>query len=328
MNCNRVVSKISLVLLMLFLVGSGFAQKGQNTTLPPLPAVAGTTPPTPEQQPVGANVEPRIGVGDLLKVGVQGVQDYDQELRVGGDGDVHLALLGPVHVAGMTIEQAQELIRKKLMAGGYFTDPQVAVFEKEFATQGVSVFGEVAKPGVYPVTGPRKLFDVLSMAGGTTPKAGQVITISHQDHPGEIQNVTLSRDPAQNMKANVPILPGDTVAVSKAGIVYVVGAVKNPLGVVMENSGNISVLQAVAVAGGTTPTAALNGAKIIRRSDSGPQEIHVQLKNILNSHSPDVMLQAEDILFVPNSKGKAAGNVALDSIVRAAVSVASYSVFF
>ena len=67
------------------------------------------------------------------------------------------------------------------MDGGYFADPQVSVFEKEFATQGVSVLGEVQKPGVYQVTGPRRLFDVLSLAGGTSPKAGQVVTISSRD---------------------------------------------------------------------------------------------------------------------------------------------------
>ena len=139
-----------------------------------------------------------IGIGDLLKISVLGAQDYDQDVRVAGSGDIVIGLVGRVHVAGQTTEQAQALIRKRLMDGGYFADPQVAVFEKEFATQGVSVLGEVQKPGVYPVTGPRRLFDVLSLAGGTTPKAGQVVTVSSRDNIKPLRSVTFSSDPKKN----------------------------------------------------------------------------------------------------------------------------------
>src|SRR6266566_1186802 len=269
-------------------------------------------------------VVPVIGAGDLLKMGILGAPESDQEVRVDADGNVVLNFIGSVHVAGLTTEQAQAIITKKLVAGGFFTEPQVSVFAKEYATQGVSVLGEVQKPNVYPLLGSRRLFDVLSVAGGTTPKAGQVITITHRDHPRELRTVLLSNDPAKSAEANVEIFPGDTVVVSKAGIVYVVGDVHKPSGVVMENGTQMTVLQAIAMAEGTNPTAALNSAKLIRKTPTGPQETRLELKKILAAKSPDIHLQAEDIIFVPSSAAKGAGKRGLEAIIQAATGVAMY----
>jgi polysaccharide export outer membrane protein len=265
-----------------------------------------------------------IGIGDLLKISVLGAPEYDQDVRVAGSGDIVIGLVGRVHVAGQTSEQAQALIRKRLVEGGYFADPQVSVFAKEFATQGVSVLGEVQRPGVYPVTGPRRLFDVLSLAGGTTPRAGQVVTISSRDKIKTLQMVSFSTDPQKNMAANIDILPGDTVVVSKAGIVYVVGDVKRPMGVVMENGGHITVLQALATAEGALPTAGLHNAKIVRKGENGPTEIPVDIKKIMQAKAPDMTLQAEDVVFIPSSTAKNVGVRTLQSIVNIATGVATY----
>jgi polysaccharide export outer membrane protein len=269
-------------------------------------------------------MEGLIGVGDLLKVSVLGAPDYDQQVRVAGDGNASLALIGQVHVAGLTPQQAQDLIRQKLTEGSYFTDPQVSVFQLEFATQGVSVLGEVQRPGVYPILGPRRLFDALSLAGGTTLKAGDTVTITHRNSK-ESSTVKLSNDPAINEQANVQISPGDTIVVSKAGIVYVVGDVHQPSGVLMEN-GRITVLQAIAMAGGINPNAKLNSAKIIRRTPQGPIEVPLQLKQILAAKVPDVVLRQEDIVFIPNSAAKSATKNALENIVRVATGLAVYRV--
>jgi polysaccharide export outer membrane protein len=232
--------------------------------------------------------------------------------------------VGKVHVAGQTPEEAQALVRKRLIDGAYFADPQVSVLEKEFATQGVSVLGEVQKPGVYPITGPRRLFDVLSLAGGTTPKAGQVVTISSRDKIKTLQLVNFSSDPQKNMAANVDIVPGDTVVVSKAGVVYVVGDVRHPMGVIMENGGHITILQALATAEGANSTAALKNAKIVRKGESGPTEVLVDIKKIMQAKAPDVTLQAEDVVFIPSSAAKNVGVKTLQSIVSIATGVATY----
>ena len=247
-----------------------------------------------------------IGGGDLLKVSILGVPESDQEVRVAEDGNISLNFIGSVHVAGLTTSAAQELIAKKLVAGGFFTKPQVSVFAKEYATQGVSVMGEVQKPGVYPLLGSRRLFDVLSLAGGTSAKAGKVVSITHRDHPQSPASVMLSNDASESAKNNVEIYAGDTVVVSRAGVVYVVGDVHRPSGVIMDNGSDMTVLQAIAMAEGTNPTAALNKAKLIRRTGGGPSENPLNLKDMLASKAPDVRLQAEDIIFVPNSAAKSA----------------------
>src|SRR5262249_20237737 len=123
-----------------------------------------------------------IDGGDLLKVSVFGAPESDQEVRVDPEGNVTLNFIGKIHLAGLTTTEAQAVIAKKLSDGGFFNNPQVTVFAKEYATQGVSVLGEVQKPGVYPLLGSRRLFDVLSMAGGTTQKAGQIVSVTHRDH--------------------------------------------------------------------------------------------------------------------------------------------------
>lgn len=266
-----------------------------------------------------------IGAGDLLKIGVLGAADYDQEVRVAGNGDAALALIGNVHLGGLTAEQASQLIRKRLLDGKYFADPQVSVFEKEYATQGVSVLGEVTKPGVYPLIGPHRLFDVLSQAGGTTPKAGELITVTRQNQPHSPQNVRLSANPDKNNESNIEMHPGDTVVVSKAGVVYVVGDVHKPSGFVMESHG-MTVLQAIAMAEGPNPTAALKNSKIIRATAAGPTEIPLELKKMLAAKTPDLRLQAEDIVFVPSSTAKNVAARSLQSIVNIATGVAVYRV--
>jgi polysaccharide biosynthesis/export protein len=307
------------------------AQPVPVTTAAPAPTKAATSATSAPASNVAdssstASGEILIGAGDLLKVGVIGAADFDQEVRVASNGDAGLALIGNVHLAGLTPDQASQLIRKRLLEGKYFADPQVTVFEKEYATQGVAVLGEVQKPGVYPLIGPHRLFDVLSQAGGTTVKAGEMVTITRQNQPQSPQVVTMSPDPNKNNEANVEMRPGDTVVVSKAGIVYVVGDVHKPSGFVMESHG-MTVLQAIAMAEGPSNTAALNNAKIIRPSATGqPAEIHLELKKMLQAKAPDVRLQAEDIVFVPGSTAKKAGATTLDTIMRVATGVAVYRV--
>jgi len=266
---------------------------------------------------------PGIGAGDLLKVSVFGAPESDQEVRVNGDGNVVLNFVGSIHVAGLTNEQAQTLIGDKLKQGGFYNEPQVSVFTKEYSTQGVSVLGEVNKPGVYPVLGARRLFDVLSLAGGTTPKAGRSISITRRESPNEPITVNLSSHQADSMAANIEVWPGDTVLVSRAGMVYVVGEVHRPSGVVMEN-GSMTVLQAIAMAEGTNSTASLDNAKLIRKTSDGHQEIPLQLKKMLTSKAADMPLQADDIIFVPVSGGKAAAKRSLEAIVQTATGLAVY----
>lgn len=272
-----------------------------------------------------ASSEPEvlIGEGDLLRVSVFGVKDFDEDVRVSARGSVSLPLIGDVQVVGFTTDEAEAVIATRLVDGNFMVHPQVSVFVKEYATEGVSVLGEVGKPGIYPLLGPHQLFDVLSLAGGVTQKTGPTVTITHRSRPDDpiLVNVT---DIGRSPHANAEIFPGDTVFVSKAGMVYVVGDVKNPSGIVMDNDSEMTVLKAIAIAGGLNATAAVNSAKLIRRTTQGREENTIPLKKILEAKSSDLKLQAEDIVFVPGSAAKGAGRRGLEAIVQAATGVAIY----
>lgn len=322
-----------LVLVLAFLVAAGNSQAWSQDTASSAkldqPAVPPANPATSGEIATAARRNPNvpvIGNGDLLKVSVLGAPESDQDVRVGADGNIFLNFIGPVQVAGLSIEQAQTLIAKKLVSGGFFKDPQVSVFAKEYATQGVSVLGEVQKPGVYPMLGGRTLFDVLSLAGGTTSKAGKLVSITHRDAPQKPTTVMTSNDAAESAHSNVDVYPGDTVVVSRAGVVYVSGDVHKPSGVIMENGTDMTVLQAIAMAEGVLPDAALNKSKLIRRTPTGPQEIPLRLKDMFASKAPDVHLQADDIVFIPNSAAKSAGKRSLDAIISTATGLIIYGV--
>lgn len=291
---------------------------GQAATAKPVT----DTSPTPDQQPATSGI--RLGNGDLISISVYGVPELSQDLRINDEGNVSMALIGSVHVAGLTPEAAQNSIEEKFRSGGFLNNPHVTLLIKEMATQGISVMGEVARPGIYPLMGPRRLYDVIAAAGGLSQRAGQLVTITHRDHPEQPVNIRFSSDPARTPENNVQIMPGDTVVVSKAGLVYVVGDVFQPGGFVMENNENVSVLQAVALAHGPNHTAALSRAKIIRKGSNGLTEIPIPLDKILSAKSPDLPLKAEDIVFVPNSAAKSATRRGLESIVQVATGLAIY----
>jgi len=210
---------------------------------------------------------------------------------------------GQWHVADLTVDEAQELIQKRLEDGGFLRNPHVSIFVNESASQAVNMMGEVTRPGAYPVIGERHLFDLISAAGGLTEKAGRNVTIIHRQNPDQKVELHLPANLAEDTQNNVEIVPGDTVVVSRAGIVYVVGDVARPSGFMIEDN-SLTVLKALALAGGGTRTSSLNGAKILRQTPSGVQQIPVQLKKVLQAKATDMPMLRGDVLFVPGSAAK------------------------
>jgi polysaccharide biosynthesis/export protein len=267
-----------------------------------------------------------IGAGDLLEVSLYGMPDFKTDVRVNSGGEISLPMLGTVAVSGLSVEQAETLIAHKLTEKGLFNDPHVTVFEKEYATQGISVLGEVQKPGIYPLLGSRKLFDAISVAGGTTPKAGRYALITRRNDPQRPVQVPLLTGAADAMQNNVVVEPGDTILVSKAGVVYVVGDVHMPGGYIMENGNDITVMKAIALAQGTNPNAALNAARLIRKTPEGPKDVPLDLKKIMAAKAPDPQLQPDDVVFVPNSAGKSAAKRGAEAVLQMATGIAIWRV--
>jgi polysaccharide biosynthesis/export protein len=276
-----------------------------------------TAAPQPEASTTHSTSSLRLEAGDLVEVGVYNVPELTTKARVSTKGEIYLPLIDYIHVAGLTAEEAEGLIQKRLSDGGFVKSPHVTLFVDQYASQGASVLGEVARPGVYPVPGQQRLFDLISVAGGFTEKAGRSIAITHRDQPDKPITVPLTRNVTDDPESNIPILPGDTIIVHKADLVYVVGDVGRPSGFLMD-SGHLTVLQAIALAGGTTRTANLGGARIIHRGPDGLSEIPVELSKILRAKAPDIKMQADDILFVPTSTTKLIAGRAMEAAVQAA----------
>ncbi len=321
-----------LAVLLLVTSGSRAHEQDKNSSPAPpqttnggQPAASSTGGEDPGSTKASTGTSPasvRISPGDLLEVRVFDVPEMTQEVRVNTAGQILLPLIGTVQIAGLTEMEAQQHIADLLKQGQYMNDPQVSVFTKEYTGQGISVLGEVTRPGVYPPAGTPHLFELLSAAGGLSPRAGRTVSITHREHPDDPEVVQISSDLTKSTEANVQLLPGDTVIVSRAGVVYVVGDVNRPSGLVMENGEQMTVLQALALAGGTASTASMKGVKVLRRTPSGVQEIPVPLQPILSAKVPDMALQAEDVLYVPGSRSKHAAKRGIDSILAIATGVA------
>jgi len=311
--CTRPL--ITLVLLATLAI-SGVAQSSQSSSE--------TKPASEAAKRQAPSASLGIHDGDLLEVGVSGAPEYHYEVRVSPSGDISLPMAGKLVVDGLSTSQAEAALNARLEEKGIFNQPQSSIFVKEYATEGISVLGEVQKPGIYPLMGKRTLFDAISAASGTTDKAGKTVTITHRDHPEAPQTITLSYDETGHAMSNVPVESGDTIVVSKAGMVYVVGDVKDPTGIILDNA-HLTVLQALAMAHGANPTAKLGSAKLIRNTASGTKEIAVPLDKILSTKSPDVALLANDILFVPNSAAKSATRRGLEAMVQTVSGIAIYA---
>jgi polysaccharide export outer membrane protein len=296
---------------------------GANQTTASAPSPSPTLSATSPRMLANSNV--KLGVGDLIEISVFGVPDLSTKTRISGSGDVYLPLIDYVHVADLTTDEAQELIQKRLEDGGFVRGPHVAIFVDESASQAIMLVGEFARPGAYPAVGERRLFDMISAAGGLSDKAGRSVTIEHRGDPDHKVQLQLSSNLAEDTQNNVDVYPGDTIIVSRAGIVYVVGDVQRPAGFLIEDNA-LSVLKALALAGGSTRTSSLNKTRILRQTPTGMQEIPVKLKNVLYAKAPDIPLVKGDVLFVPGSGAKAAAYRTGDAAVALTTALAVLAV--
>ena len=169
----------------------------------------------------------------------------------------------------------------------------------------------------------RRLYDLFLIAGGLTPRAGKTVTITHSKEADKPVEVTLENGMDAN-QANVEIQPGDTINVSKAGTVYVIGEVNRPGAFVMETTQTPSLLQILAAANGPTRMAVLNHTSVLRRTPKGLESKNVDLKKIMQAKAGDVEVQADDIVWVPSSRTRGALEKGSGSILNMLTSLAIY----
>src|SRR5579883_2397944 len=266
-----------------------------------------------------------IGPGDLLSVVVFDTPELSTSVRVSQDGEVNLPVLGRIHLAGMNTIDAARKIEQELRTRRLLLEPHVTVFIAEYASQGATVMGEVRTPGVYPTLGTRRLLDMISVAGGLQPTAGKTASIIHRDDPQHPVNITLQSHPgALSAQENPVILPGDTIIVAKAGVVYVIGDVLKPGGFLIDNNTPISVMQSLSLAGGWDKTAAMSKVKLIRKTQDGREEINLDLKQVTNGSQADLRVTDGDIIFVPSSVSKTLTYRGIEAAISTASGLAIY----
>jgi polysaccharide biosynthesis/export protein len=266
-----------------------------------------------------------IGSGDMLGIDVFDVPELSRDVRVSETGYISLPLLSSkIKASGLTPYQLQETLAELLQTNGLVSTPQVSVMVKEQHSQPITVIGAVKTPMVIQALRRTTLLQVLSQAGGIADDAGStvVITRESQQLAGTEDSGSINSAPplpAQTFTINmadllesgdsrfdVPLVGGDVVSVPRAGIIYVVGAVQRPGGFLLQNDlDHMTMLKMLSLAGGTTNTAKAGKTVILRKNlDTGKRdEIPVDLKKIMNLKSQDIQLEANDILFVPDSNG-------------------------
>jgi polysaccharide biosynthesis/export protein len=314
-------------------VGASAAQPAGQAAGMSVPAQAKPNAATPSAEEVkddskitidGAASLAKLGPGDLIDINVYNVPELNTKVRVNNAGDVYLPLIDYVHVQDLTLDEAQKVIQKRLEDGGFVRNPHVTIFVDEANSQGLTILGEVVRPGIYPEPVDRRLYQLISEAGGFTQSASRKITIIRRNQSDKI-TVDLPRNLGDELNGNVEVEPGDTVTIPRAPIIYVVGDVGRPSGFLIDN-GSLTVLQALALAGGTNHTAKMGGARIIRKTPTGMVETTVHLKKMLEAKAPDVTLQADDILFIPVSAGRVAMQKSSDAAMTLATAVGIYAI--
>jgi polysaccharide export outer membrane protein len=228
-----------------------------------------------------------------------------QGVKVSASGEVSLPYLGSVKLAGLTPAEAATKLENALKQGGFLVDPQVSVQLVDSPTRAITVIGEVMKPAPIPAYGHLRLLDAISACGGLTPLASHSVTIRRIGNPDPI-SVELGTDARAANASDIPLQPGDTVIVSKVGSVFVLGYVKTPSAIPLSNNAPITVLRALAMAGGVNYGAGLSKARIIRTTADNQQiEIRLDIGKIMFGKQQDVVLLSNDILLVPANAFKA-----------------------
>jgi polysaccharide export outer membrane protein len=267
-----------------------------------------------------------IAPGDALEVSEFHTPEFHVQVRVSPAGTVTLPMVEEVAVLGLDERGAGRAIERALIAKGMLLHPEVSVLVTGYAGQDVSVLGEVTRPGVYPYTIHHRLLDLLSAASGLSPSAGRLVNVYHRSDPGTAIPMVLDPGGTDTSSDHNPELaPGDTVQVSRAGLVYVIGDVVRPGGFAVDPAQGLTVVQALSLAWGPTLNAASGKALLIREEKGGRTLTSLNLRRMMHGQDPDQPIHDRDILFVPDSTAKNLMNKTLESTIQSAIGLTIYA---
>jgi polysaccharide export outer membrane protein len=274
-----------------------------------------------------------LGPGDQLFIRVGEVPEIgDKPVRIDPGGYISLPLVGRVRASNLSLERFESELIQRFKT--YLYKPDLTVSVAEIRSQPVSVIGAVKNPGVFQVEGRKTVMEVLSLAGGLDRTAGPVLKITRplksgriplegaeDDEGGNFSVATLNLRPlleAKRPQDNVEVKPNDIVSVPRASLIYVTGQVMRSGGFPISEGETITALQALSLAGGFDHGASPKNTRILRSSanHSERQEIAVDLKEISDGSKADVILEPDDILFIPTSAPKKAALRAVEAAIQ------------
>ena len=283
-----------------------------------------------------------LGPEDQLSVHVVDLEDIsDKPVRIDPNGYIELPLVGRIHAAGLTVDQLRSSLAK--LASKYIDSPQITINVLDYRSRPVSILGEVNTPGLHQLQGPTRLIDVISLAGGLKPDAGQKLTItrqvkqgnlplpsSHLDASGEFSIAELRLNTlldGSKPSENIEVRANDVISVSRSDMVYVVGEVRKAGGISLNSQEAMSITQALSLAEGTSTGANARKARILRAVDGKPSnknEVPVNLSLVLSGKAPDLQMHANDVLFVPDNAPASAMKRATEAAIQIATGVMIY----
>jgi polysaccharide export outer membrane protein len=269
-------------------VAGASAQGAANVPVAPAPTRVPAAPKSSASAEPGG--EYQLGAGDLLRINVFGYPDMSADVRVDEAGSITYAYVGQLKVGGHSARDVETLVAQKLVNGGFIRSPQVSVLVADYRSQRVSVMGQVARPGPYPLRKASSVIDLLAEAGGViNPTAADEATLLRTD--GSKISIDLYELFNGNPSQNIPVIAGDTIYVPKAAQFYIYGEVQRPGTYRLER--NMTVSQAISTGGGLTPRGTERRATVKRRDARG-KEVKVSVKGA-------DLLQPDDVLLVKES---------------------------
>src|SRR5262252_685577 len=235
-----------------------------------------------------------LGAGDSVRITVFQNPDLTTETRISDQGTITFPLIGEVALAGLTPARAEARIAEHLVKGKFLVRPQVSVSVVQVRSRQVSVLGQVARPGRYPLDDTSaNLTDILAVAGGVSPTGDDKVTVTMK-RDGKV--VKLDVDvPAMyrtgDLSKNIRLENGDVIYVQRAPVFYIYGEVQRAGSYRLEPS--MTVMQALSVGGGVTARGTDRGLKIRRRgADGALHAVDARLTDLV---------QPDDVVYVRES---------------------------
>lgn len=245
----------------------------------------------------------RIGPSDLLDIKVFQADELSRQVRVDQRGDITLPLMGTIRVAGLTQNGLEQRLAS-LMGKNLLQNPQVSVFIKEFTAQRVTIEGEVGKQGVFPLSGQVTVLQAIAMAGGLGEYAASNQVMMFRKQGSGVRTYQIDLDAIRNGLANDPYVQNDDRIVVQRNVqrVTVDGEVNKPG--VFPYKDRITVLQAVAMAGGVSSLGRADSIAVIRQENGRENIYTVNLNEIRSGRQVDPLVQSGDLIVVDRSNGR------------------------